>query len=500
MAQPTTRSTRPGAEIYVDRSCLAAAVSGRPCTKHAGHCPGDVEDTEGGAGGPGSLWAILNVAETPGGSGEPRTVFEVAPIIPDEVPTGPERLAPLRPALGQVYVAFVIDTTASMKPAIEGVKALAVGFAEEVARRSPDVTLHLAAIEYRDDGPGLGFRVRVATPFTDLAGFRNVVGSLESALHEDRSASECVLDGVALALPGARGGLAWPSGRDGDLATKLIVLVGDAPDHAPDLRRAEELAGRARVDGIAIVPVEVDGAGSLPEEARARFEGQWRALAASSFRPGPTGVPLSLRDAGAAGLARTLGSLVDDRLARAREMAALAAAEDEGRLAEYVASRGRTMVDVAPLLDAMRRGGLAPRRTRRKTPTIRRGWIAERVGDTRLVTVDALVAPDEVGIVIAELQALERSGRAEADALPLVNAIALGELALLDVDRARLSPDDHRRRRSALPPPPESRGPWRTRLGRSLEGWTRLRDAPGAADPRRPFVGYPAVPFGLVDF
>ncbi len=502
VARPTARSTRPGTELYVDRSCLASAVSGRPCPRHTGHCPGEVEDSDGGASGAGSLWAILDIATVPGGAGEPRTIYEVAPILAEETVTEPERLVPLRPALRQVFIAFVIDTTASMQPAIEAVRRMATDTAAAVTRRHADVTLHLGLVEYRDDAPGLGFKARVATPFTSAAGFRGIVGSLEAALREDDSGSESVLDGVALALPGTKGGLAWPADRAGKLATRLIVLVGDAPDHDRDLHRTDELAGRAREAGIAIATVLLDRPGLLSEEGRNRLEAQWRTLAASSYRPpGVSTAPVVLRGADAADLATRLGTLIEDRIKVARDMVGLAAAEDEGRLADYLAARGQTMVEVAPLLDAMRRGGLSPRRTRRKVPSNKRGWLAERMGDTRMVTVEALLSRDELASVGAELAALERSKTIESsEAMPIVNATALGELVFLDVDRVRLSLDDHRRRRSSLPTTLEVQGPWRVRLGLAVVAWSRLRDAPDAIIPGRPLAGYVAVPFGMIDF
>ena len=499
IARPTPRTTRPGVEIYADRDCLVSTWSGSACPRHKGRCPKEVEESDPAYPGAGAGWPILGIGSVPG---DGRTIYEVAPLMLESSPTEAERFAPLRPALRQVYVAFAIDTTASMRPTIEAARSLAKGFADEVTRRYGDISLHLGLVEYRDDAPGLGFKARVATPFTGPAGFRVVIDSLEAARHEDDSASESVLDGVALAIPGTPGGLEWPGGRAGDLATKLVVLVGDSPDHAVDLARAEGLAGRARSAGITIATVRLDPPPRLSEADRARLDGQWHTLAASSYRPPDPSSgfarpiePLAVRLGPADRLTASLRTLVDDRVERAREMARLAAAEDEGRLAEYCADRRLSMVQVAPILDAMRRGGPAPRRTRRKVPSIHRGWLADRVGDTRFVTVEALVSRDEIDQVVAELAAIDRSP-IPRPTLPLVNAIGLGELSFLDVDRTRLTPDETARRRSALP----ASRPAADRVRPALAEWSRLKSMPDLFDPGRTVGIYAAIPIDRLDF
>ena len=154
------------------------------------------------------------------------------------------------------------------------------------------MTLRLALVEYRDAAPIYGFRPRIVTPFTDPAGFLAALDRIEAAPRGDGSIDEAVLDGVAPPCPppageplGTAAHLDWPTGRAGELATKMLVLLGDAPDHARDLDRARALAALARTAGITIATVSIDRADSLSRAEPARYRAQWHALAEGSFRP-----------------------------------------------------------------------------------------------------------------------------------------------------------------------------------------------------------------------
>src|SRR5262249_18397894 len=160
-----------------------------------------------------------------------------------------------RPLLRRVYIAFAIDTTASMQSSIDAVRAMASRLVDDAGKRYGEVTLRLALVEYRDKAPSYGFTTRRVTTFTHPAGFRNALNQISGAKSGDGWVDEAVLDGVDTALPAPPGTkpeeihLDWPSGRAGELATKMLVLLGDAPDHARDLERAGDLAARARRAG-----------------------------------------------------------------------------------------------------------------------------------------------------------------------------------------------------------------------------------------------------------
>jgi hypothetical protein len=537
MARPTPRGSRPPLVIYREENCLAAAVGGRSCPRHRGRCPTVGEESSEGGDDSFLGWPILKTKTVKAADGSVRPIFEVASLVADRAPPAsptPERLGSLEPALKHVYVAFAIDTTASMQATIDAAKTLATDLASEVSKRYSDVTLHLALVEYRDDSPGFGFKARLAAPFTDAPGFRGIIGTLSAAHRGDGSVDEAVFDGVALALPGSPGGIAWPTGRSGELATKLLVLLGDAPDHARDLARAEALAAKAKASGITIAAVALDRPGSLSRDERARFDAQWRTLAEGSYRPadrknGFTApvAPLLIRTDQAASLAPSLQALIDDRIERARALAALAAAEAEGKLREYVDSRGLTLKQVAPVLVDLHRGEPDPtsrpdpRSNGRKAPSVRQGWVAERAGAARQVTVEILMSRGELDSLIAELAALQQAASSPTeelgDLLAIGTAAATGETSFLAADRGAQTFADHLRRRRNLPPArPDSllnrsqtdllradaldRAALDARLRDALLGLTRRRDAADWSDPLRTVEGMATVPYDLIDF
>jgi len=312
--------------------------------------------------------------------------------------------------------------------------------------------------------------------------------SARTSLRENRCSN-----GVNLALPGTPGGLDWPTGRTGELATKLIVLLGDSPDHAHDLDRATALAASARAAGISIAAVRLDRPGSLALDERSRLEAQWQTLAEGAYRPREGAsqfsralLPLSIRAEGAASLAPRLQSLVEDRVERAKGLAELAAAEDEGRLDDYLQSRGITRAQAAPVFDELRRGDPAPMRTHRRTPSLKSGWLAERIGDTPFVTVEVLLARDEVDALI---RILSQRPRDPGELRAIVNAAVAGELDHLAIDLQALSVADQLRRSRGFPAS-HAHGPdMETRLKSALEGLTKRRDSISWSDPRETLGG-----------
>jgi hypothetical protein len=536
LARPTPRASRPTLVIYAEDSCLAAAMADRACPRHAGRCPTQGEEST--VDGPESFlgWPILASKSVPGPDGSPRTIYEVASLVADRAPPSPQSssLGTLRPALRQVYIAFAIDTTSSMGATIDAARKLASDLAAEVSQRYQDVTLHLALVEYRDDSPGFGFKARLVTPFTQPDGFRAFLKSLAAASRGDGSVDESVLDGVALALPGSREGINWPGGRSGDLATKLLVLLGDAPDHDRGLDRTKVLAAKARAAGISIAAVKLKSATPLSRDESARYEAQWQALAEGSYRPPDRKrgfkepvQPLLIRVEESSNLSTRLQELIDDRVDRARDLAALAAAAEEGRLRQYVNSQGLTLEQVAPVLVDLHRGETDPkalpdpRLNGTKAPSIRRGWLAERLGDSRQVTVEILMTRAELDALIGELAGLQRAASGTASDLEALlsigNAAAMGETSFLAADRGSQTFADHLRRRRGLPPARKDsllnrsqtdllradtldRNALVSRLGAALLGLTRRRNSPDWSDSRRTVEGMATVPYDLIDF
>jgi len=127
----------------------------------------------------------------------------------------PDRFADL---IGQIDVAFVVDTTSSMRPFIDAARQHVRRVAEEIGR-SGDLDLRFAVVEYRDHPPQeLSFVVRTH-PFGDGDLLQQGLERLEPSGGGD--APEAVLDGLIEAA-----NLQWRPSTD-----RLCFLVGDAPPH-----------------------------------------------------------------------------------------------------------------------------------------------------------------------------------------------------------------------------------------------------------------------------
>jgi hypothetical protein len=541
MARPTARSGRPPLVIYRDESCLVDALAGRTCPRHGERCPTEGEEPAETAGSsneaPPLGFPILSTKVVEG-----RVIHEVASLVKDQAlaPILPKEPPPdLRPYLKVVDVAFVIDTTASMTSTIEEAKILAQEMIKLASRSLRDVKLRFALVEYRDADPRYGFKARKVTGLTSPEGFLAALHQTHAATRGDGSVDESVLDGLSLALPAVLGvtrtdHVDWPTGRAGELATKMIVLLGDAPDHARDLDRANQLAAQAKDAGITIATITIDRPGVLSRDELGRYREQWRALAEGSYRPldkaagfsRPVApITSSLKDGDF--LAERLQQMIDDRIEHARTIAALAAAEAEGKLGEYVNSQGLTLDRVAPVLVDLHRGDAArearpdPRSNGLKAPSVRKGWIAEKVDNHPMVAVEILMSPAELKTLIAELTQFQQaaSGRARdlSELLQIGNAAASGETSFLAADRGSRTFADHLRRRQGLPPArPGSLlsrsqadlvnsddltlAALETKLRASLLLLTRRLQSPDWRDPRRTIDGMALVPFEAIDF
>jgi hypothetical protein len=543
MARPTDPEGRPPLVVYRDAQCLVAALEGRKCPDHGGTCPIEGEESGKPAGddGPALGFPILASRSIARPDGSPATLFEVASLVRDRAPIVPPEAPPadLVPMLKQVDIAFVIDTTASMQAAIEAVRKMAQELVEDAGRRHDDVTLRLALIEFRDASPEFGFNARRVADFTDPASFRRALDLISAAERGDGSVDEAVLDGLALALPPPAGGgqLRWPTGRAGELATKMIVLLGDSPDHADDPASVEEIAGVARQSKITIATVAIDRPGYLKGAELTRYRAQWSTLAEESYRPpDPSGgfarpiepVRATLGDGGAGEIVGRLQALIDSRVRQAVEIAALAQAEAEGRLSEYTDRRGLTMDRVAPVLADLHRGEDRPRRRPdprlegRVAPSVRRGWIAERLDGKPMVQLEVLMSRDELAGTIRELtqlqQAVHGNSRDLTDLLRIGTAAAAGEATFLGQDRGDETFAAHLRRRRGLPPArPDSllgrtqsdllqaddlfRAALVSRLRSSIAELMRRLNAPLWDDPTRLTAeGMAPIPYAPLDF
>jgi hypothetical protein len=184
-----------------------------------------------------------------------------------------------------------------------------------------------------------------------------------------------------------------------------------------------------------------------------------------------------------------LQSLVDDRVAHARALAALAQSEAEGRLKEYTNSRGLRMDQVAPVLAGLHRGEprTGPRDNRRlegtEAPSVRVGWIAQKQSGQPLVSLAVLMSRAELDAFIGQLiriqQDLETHSEGLADLLRAETDALAGESSD-QTGRSGASLGTELSRRAGLPTPPPG-----SLLGRSAEELRQADDLFRASLSRR---------------
>jgi hypothetical protein len=125
---------------------------------------------------------------------------------------------PLDRLIGQVDIAFVIDSTASMGPYISAARQHARREADRIAQ-SGELDVRFAVVAYRDHPPQDSTFVTRVSDFGDGA-------RLDAALREvipggGGDGAEAVWDGVEAATR-----LSWRPNAD-----RLVFLIGDAPPH-----------------------------------------------------------------------------------------------------------------------------------------------------------------------------------------------------------------------------------------------------------------------------
>ena len=157
MALTTAEPGRPALDVYRERDCLVAAVAGLAHVLPASPAEPCVRWSEVSRR---RHWAIdrrrssacrssaRRACSRAARDGSCSTIFEVAALVRETVPPPPpsEPPADLKLALRQVSIAFVIDTTNSMRPAIEAVRRVVRGI---VRRAVPNQSRALLA-----RGPG----------------------------------------------------------------------------------------------------------------------------------------------------------------------------------------------------------------------------------------------------------------------------------------------------------------------------------------------------------
>jgi hypothetical protein len=144
-------------------------------------------------------------------------------IRDDQAAHGRPLPEPTPESKGPVDVAFAIDTTGSMQDVIDSVRDDVQTMAGQIANVEPD--FRLALVAYRDGPPDCDddYQAQTAQDFTtDVASFGSAVESLVADGGCDTE--ESLYTGAMQGL-----GLGWRPG-----ATKVLVVVADAPGHEVD--------------------------------------------------------------------------------------------------------------------------------------------------------------------------------------------------------------------------------------------------------------------------
>jgi hypothetical protein len=150
-----------------------------------------------------------------------------------------------------VEVAFVLDTTGSMGPLIEGAKRTIWSIATSILDKNLDAEVRMALVAYRDIGDEYVTRRfeltrDIQTLYGHLLGFQARGGG---------DWPESVNEALDVAVTR----IAWTSGAHVD---RIIFLVGDAPPHMdyPQDRKYPEVVAAARRRGIIVNAVQAGAA------------------------------------------------------------------------------------------------------------------------------------------------------------------------------------------------------------------------------------------------
>ena len=162
-------------------------------------------------------------------------------------------------------IAFVIDTTASMGPYIEGVRKISNYWAQEVAKRGISDKVRFAVVAYRNNmseepqRSGLEYVTRTylpLTPASDANAFAQAMHDIRPATVSTHSFDEDAVAGLDNAMR-----LNWGQG----CGLRMVFLVTDAGSLKSDDPKASirntglsTIAAVAKEQGISIFPVHVE--------------------------------------------------------------------------------------------------------------------------------------------------------------------------------------------------------------------------------------------------
>ncbi len=132
--------------------------------------------------------------------------------------------------VSQIDVAFVVDTTGSMRDDIRAVKDSLFDIVDHITKRTKDIRIRFAVVSYRDHPPQDYTYVTKIFDFSEnIKKVHKAISSLKAS--EGGDAPEAVADG----LHDARTKLSWSHD-----AYKVLLLVGDAPPHGKEYNNLDD--------------------------------------------------------------------------------------------------------------------------------------------------------------------------------------------------------------------------------------------------------------------
>lgn len=157
----------------------------------------------------------------------------------------------------KVDLVFVIDTTGSMGPYIDGVKTQASATVDKLTDPDHPVDYRIAVVDYKDlysGCPSDGYASQVDLGFsTDKSAILAAINGLSASGGCDTP--ESVYSGLMSAI-----NLPWRNG-----VSKAVIQLGDAPPHDPEPTTgftATSVANAAiAVDPAAVYPIDINGGG-----------------------------------------------------------------------------------------------------------------------------------------------------------------------------------------------------------------------------------------------
>ena len=123
---------------------------------------------------------------------------------------------------------YVIDTTSSMTPMLEGVKRIATDLSKRLGgtkNSEAKSSFRFGLVEYQDNTPGL-VPAKVTVPLTSFVEFESKVAPLRVANIGSEEWTEDVIAGLKLAADSTSKRVGWSEN-----SFKFILLVGDADAH-----------------------------------------------------------------------------------------------------------------------------------------------------------------------------------------------------------------------------------------------------------------------------